>query len=342
MLYVTTRNEHNAYTAHRAIHTPKGTDGGEFVPFRMPEFTSEEIAALQEKSFGQCVADMLNRFFSCGITGWDVEFVAGRHAAKLKALPHRVMVAELWHNVDGSYDHLEAALARRIIDSGDAPNSWVRIVIRLSVLAGLYGMMLREGYITNNQVFDVAVPTGDFTMAMSVWYLRRMGFPVANIICCCNDNSAVWDLMRHGEMKTVSMVKHTVTPLVDSNIPAQLERLISAALGTKEACRYHEVCNDGKVYAPPVGTLETLRKGIQASVVSDQRICSDIPNVYRTGAYLMGPYTALAYGGLMDYRSVSGLSRPALLLADRSVLCDAAFVCKLMDCSVAGLNDMIR
>jgi threonine synthase len=342
MLYVTTRNEHNAYTAHRAIHTPKGTDGGEFVPFRMPEFTSEEIAALQEKSFGQCVADMLNRFFSCGITGWDVEFVAGRHAAKLKALPHRVMVAELWHNVDGSYDHLEAALARRIIDSGDAPNSWVRIVIRLSVLAGLYGMMLREGYITNNQVFDVAVPTGDFTMAMSVWYLRRMGFPVANIICCCNDNSAVWDLMRHGEMKTVSMVKHTVTPLVDSNIPAQLERLISAALGTKEACRYHEVCNDGKVYAPPVGTLETLRKGIQASVVSDQRICSDIPNVYRTGAYLMGPYTALAYGGLMDYRSVSGLSRPALLLADRSVLCDAAFVCKLMDCSVEGLNDMIR
>lgn len=342
MLYVTTRNEHNAYTAHRAIHTPKGTDGGEFVPFRMPEFTPEEIAALQETSFGQCVADMLNRFFSCGITGWDVEVVAGRHAAKLKTLPHRVTVAELWHNVDGSYDHLEAVLARRIIGDGDAPNGWVRIVIRLSVLTGLYGMMLREGYITNNQVFDVAVPTGDFTMVMAVWYLRRMGLPVANIICCCNDNSAVWDLLRHGEMKTVSMLKHTVTPLVDASIPDQLERLVSATLGTKEACRYLEVLNDGKVYVPPVGTLETLRKGMQASVVSDQRICSDIPNVYRTGAYLMGPYTALAYGGLMDYRSVSGLSRPALLLADRSVLCDAAFVCKLMDCSIAGLNDMIR
>jgi threonine synthase len=130
--------------------------------------------------------------------------------------------------------------------------------------------------------------------------------------------------------------------LVDEAVPAQLERLISAALGAKEACRYQEVWDAGKVYTPPVGTLETLRKGMQAAVVSDMRIRSDIPNVYRTGGYLMGPYTALAYGGLMDYRSVSGLSRPALLLADRSVLCDTGIVCQVMGCGVADLNQFIR
>lgn len=342
MLYVTTRNEHDAYTTHRAIHSLKGTDGGDFLPFRMPALTQEEIAALKDVSFGQCVADMLNRFFSCGLTGWDVDFMAGRHAVKMKTLPHRVMVAELWHNVDGSYDRLESALTSRITGTNDAPNSWVRIAIRIAVLTGIYGMMLREGHITNSQVFDIAVPTGDFALPMAVWYVRSMGIPVANIICCCNDNSAVWDLLRHGEMKTVTMVKHTATPLVDEAVPAQLERLISAALGAKEACRYQEVWDAGKVYTPPVGTLETLRKGMQAAVVSDMRIRSDIPNVYRTGGYLMGPYTALAYGGLMDYRSVSGLSRPALLLADRSVLCDTGIVCQVMGCGVADLNQVIR
>jgi hypothetical protein len=45
---------------------------------------------------------------------------------------------------------------------------------------------------------------------------------------------------------------------------------------------------------------------------------------------------------LQDYRARTGETGYALLLADRSVLCDAAFVSKLMDCSVAGLNDMIR
>ena len=342
MLYVTTRNEHDAYTTHRAIHSLKGTDGGDFLPFRMPALTQEEIAALKDVSFGQCVADMLNRFFSCGLTGWDVDFMAGRHAVKMKTLPHRVMVAELWHNVDGSYDRLESALTSRITGTNDAPNSWVRIAIRIAVLTGIYGMMLREGHITKSHVFDIAVTNADFEQPLAVWYVRSMGIPVANIICCCNDNSAVWDLLRHGEMKTVTMVKHTATPLVDEAVPAQLERLISATLGTKEADRYHLILNDGKVYTAPVGTLETLRKGMQAAVVSDMRIRSDIPNVYRTGGYLMGPYTALAYGGLMDYRSVSGLSRPALLLADRSVLCDTGIVCQVMGCGVADLNQFIR
>ena len=50
MLYVTTRNEHDAYTTHRAIHSLKGTDGGDFLPFRMPALTQEEIAALKEKA----------------------------------------------------------------------------------------------------------------------------------------------------------------------------------------------------------------------------------------------------------------------------------------------------
>ena len=342
MLYVTTRNEHDAYTAHRAIHSETGNDGGGFLPFRMPYFEQEEIAALKEKTFGQCVSEMLNRFFSCGLTGWDVDFLAGRHAAKLRSLPHRVIAAELWHNVEGSYDHLEYALANRVCGADTKPNSWVRIAIRISVLSGIYGMLLREGCISVSQPFDVAVPTGDFEIPMAVWYLRHMGFPVANIICCCNDNSTLWDLLQHGEMKTIVFPKKTVTPLMDQAIPEQLERLICATLGAKEACRYHDIRKDGGVYAPPVGTLETLRKGLQVSVVSDQRIRSDIPNVYRTAGYLMGPYTALAYGGLTDHRSVSGLSRPALLLADRSVLCDPGIVCQVMGCGMAGLNELIR
>lgn len=340
MLYVTTRNEHDAYTAHRAVHTSVGTDGGEFLPFRMPEFSAEEIASLQEKNFGQCVADILNRFFSCGLTGWDVDFMAGRHAVKLTNVTNRVAVAELWHNVEGSYSHLEYVLARKICGD-DTPNSWVQIAIRMAVICGIYGMMLRAGHISVAQKFDAAVPTGDFTMPMAFWYLRGMGLPVANIICCCNDNSAVWDLLQHGQMKTVVPTKKTATPLADFGIPTQLERLICGTLGVKEACRFHEFWQEGHIYTPPVGTLETLRKGMLASVVSSQRVVSAIPNVFSTAGYIMGPYTALAYGGLTDYRAKTGLNRPALLLADRSPLCDNKQVCGAMGWSMTELREKL-
>ena len=41
MLYVTTRNNRDAYTARRALTENRGPDGGFFVPFREPVFTPE-------------------------------------------------------------------------------------------------------------------------------------------------------------------------------------------------------------------------------------------------------------------------------------------------------------
>ncbi len=38
MLYITTRNLHDAYTAHRAITSERCPNGGCFVPFRLPYF----------------------------------------------------------------------------------------------------------------------------------------------------------------------------------------------------------------------------------------------------------------------------------------------------------------
>ena len=64
MLYVTTRNNRDAYTAQRVLRENRGPDGGLYVPFREPVFSREEIDDLKEKSFHQCVAEVLNRLFN--------------------------------------------------------------------------------------------------------------------------------------------------------------------------------------------------------------------------------------------------------------------------------------
>ena len=60
MLYVTTRDNRETYTANRALTESRGPDGGFYVPFRMPVFSEEEIRSLGDKSFGQCVSEVLN------------------------------------------------------------------------------------------------------------------------------------------------------------------------------------------------------------------------------------------------------------------------------------------
>ena len=66
------------------------------------------------------------------------------------------------------------------------------------------------------------------------------------------------------------------------------------------------------------------------SVVNTPRMMDIIPNAYTTHDYILSPYSALAYGGLLDYRAVSGITRRSLILAEKSPLVDRDTVTKAL------------
>ena len=343
MLYVTTRDKHNAYTVSRAIEEDRGPDGGFYLPFRMPRFEPEELAALKEKGFAQCVADVLNLFFSCGLTPWDIEFSVGRYPAKLSFLQQRICVAELWHNQQMAYSGLLRTLVQKIRPhSPDIKlTSWVQIAVRIAVVTGIYGQMLRSGVVETGNVFDVSLPAGDFSAVMALWYVRYMGLPVGNIICSCNENSGVWDLLHLGEVRTDASPVTTTTPESDIPLPEETERLICAALGVEEAVRFCNTREKGGIYRLLPATQDVFRKGMFAAVVSQSRLEGVIPSVYRTAEYIMGPYTALAYAGLSDYRAKTGESRTALLLADKNPISDAKTVISAMNMTLQEVKEIL-
>ena len=332
MLYVTTKNKHDAYTAYRTLHADRGTDGGLFMPFRMVNLDRQQVLELRDKSFGQCVAETLNRFFSCGLTGWDVEFCIGRYPTQTVDVGHRILVAQTWHNQAWDYAWAERTLAEKLC--GDLPEgqvpAWVKIAIRVAFLTGVFGQLLEQGAVSPENPMDVAVPGGDFSIPMSVWYARQMGLPIANIICGCADNSPAWDLLHLGTVKT------------EENMPAFLEQLICETLGHKEAQRYGEVCADGGVYSLLPVEAEKLRRGMFAGVVSQDRVETLISNVYNTDAYILGPKASIAYGGLLDYRAKTGANRMALLLAERSPVCDGDLVAKAMGITKSELREKLQ
>ena len=63
MLYVTTRTKNDTFTAARALAEDRSSDGGLFVPLRLPQFDPAQIRQLGEQSFSQNVADVINLFF---------------------------------------------------------------------------------------------------------------------------------------------------------------------------------------------------------------------------------------------------------------------------------------
>lgn len=321
MLYVTTRNKYDTYTVYKAMHSDRGPDGGLYLPFRFPMLDKEDLLQLKSQTFCQRMAKILNLFFNTQLTAWDVELYGGKNPAKLVPMSHRILVAEVWHNHDLDFAQFEGRLAARICgyeDPGRKPASWVRIAIRIAALFAIYGELLAVEATRPDTVLDVAVSAEDFTAPMAVWYARKMGLPVGNIICSHDDPTA-WNLLHQGEVRT------------DSGMPENLERLVSAAFGVEENLRYCEICKKGRLYVTRPGMLEVLRRGMYATVISRDRLTGLIPSVYRMAGYIMSPQTALAYGGLQDYRATTGENRLALLMSEKSPVCDSKMIAASME-----------
>ena len=344
MLYVTTRGTHDAFTAYRTTHHDTAPDGGFFVPMKMPVFSRSDVLKLSTNSFGQNVAETLNYFFGTKISAWDVDVSVGRRIFAVKSAGHRTLMGQLWNDVHGDFQFTLRSLAGLVTPDipADGPiTNWLEIGIRIAVIFAVFGELLSQGSISIEKSVDVAVPAGSFAMPMALWYARSMGLPIRTVVCGCNENGAVWDLLHRGTFDTGVLAVKTTTPECDFAVPPNLERLIHGTLGPQEALRYWWTNTEGRSYSLEEMDADTLNKGMFAAVVSVARISTIIPSVYRTNRYILDPYGALAYGALSDFRARTGSVGPALVLTEKSPISESAVVSECMHITPEALSAMM-
>lgn len=345
MLYVTTRGTQDAFTAYRTIRQDRGPDGGFFIPMQMPVLSQTDIVKLIQNSFGQNIADVLNLLFGTKITEWDVDVAIGRRGFTTKAAGHRILMGQLWHDSEGGFSWAIRSLAKLVVPErkeGTALFNWLDLGIRLAVVLAVFGELMADGTISRDKGVDVAVTTGSFAMPMALWYARQMGLPIKTLICGCNENGIVWDLLHRGEANTGMLAVKTSTPEADFAIPPNFERLIHATLGQEEALHYWWSCTEGRTYSLTEGDMGVLSKGVFAAVVSMDRVATIIPSVYRTNRYVLDPYGALAYGALSDYRARTGSAGQALVFTEKGPLCEAVSVAKCLNISQQELKRILN
>ena len=342
MLYVSTRNRNETYTAARALSEDRCPDGGFYVPIRLPYFDKSDISCLKDRSFSQNVAEIINLFFGTRLDSWSVEFAIGRYPVKTVNLSGREAVAETWHNPSWKFERLARGIEKAILQSdriSPVPSDWLMVATRIAVLFGIFGELIRDGM---EMPVDVALPNGDFSGPMAARYAREMGLPIGNILCCCNDNNGSWRLLHKGEIRTEGIPIPTATPACDHVVAKDLERLVSDVLGGKAAAGFAHACAQGNtVYLEPEQQA-ALRKGMYAPVTGFRRLESAVSNLYQNYGYLPDPCTALCYSGILDYRSVTGEGRKVLIISEESPGYSFAFLAKCLGLSPWELKNRMK
>lgn len=300
MLYVSTRNKIDTYTAYRAMHEGFAADGGCYVPFHLPIFTVEEITAMQSQPCCDTIVQVLNFLFGVHLTGPEIELLIGRTPFRLEPMTHKLQMVEFWRNPEMSAQYLLNALYGQMTDSvGRKPTGWARIGIWVALLFGLLAAMENE-----TEKYDIAVDTGDFSLVTAIRFAKHMGFPAELTICSCNDDSNLWDLLNRGECAVST----------DSN-SAYWEAALHTILGADAALEYASACTNRKSYCIDELQQRALQDVLFASVVSGSRIDVVKSSIQRTNEYNAGKDAALAFGGLQDYRSATGVSKETLILS---------------------------
>lgn len=304
MLYVSTRNTTDTFTAHHALHEAFAPDGGIYVPFHLPEFSSADLLRMRENSCCNTIAELLNLFFGTHLTGWDVECVIGRSPFKIESVGQRLIISEVWRNPDSSAKYLLDRLYQ--LSCGDTyigmqPTGWALIAIQISLLFGIYSTM----DISLVEKLDIALPAGDFSEITAIVYSKAMGLPIGLTICACSESSAVWDFICRGELST------------NVNPPVYFEAFIFKMLGAEAVAGYLNACANKRVFFIDETRQATISSAMAASVVSTQRIDSVITGMYQSNKYNMDHNSALSYSALQDYRARSGVNKTTLILAKK-------------------------
>ena len=319
MLYVTTLDRTVTYTAQATLERATGPEGGLFVPMTLPQYDRKGLAAVLALPFWDCVASILNQFFPLRLQGSSLQGTEGVLPEPVY-IRYKIAVAELWDRKTGSFQGLRSDLCDRLGSKLRSRGNWPFVAVDIALLFGLYGAACRSGWLRRGEPVQLAMASGEFTMPVAAWYARRMGLPLGDVICVCNENSAPWELLHRGELRLSSDCASTRLPLLDIGLPCNLERLVSQTLGTHTAELYGAVRSRRGTFSLNPEQQASLRAGFSVSVVSADRPGALIPRIFSTSDYLLSPYGALVYGGLMDYRALTGEGAPALLLAEESPL----------------------
>ena len=149
--------------------------------------------------------------------------------------------------------------------------------------------------------------------AMAAWYARKMGLPIGKIICACNENDYVWDLVNRGELNTSYISK---TEDSCKEYPVFLEQLIFELFGRDECGQFLEKCTSRCSYRISDELQTVLRESIAAAVVWKSRVESIIASFYSTNAYTLNADAAHAFGAVQDIRACGGENRIALIFGD--------------------------
>mgnify|MGYP000846395421 CR=1 FL=1 len=190
-----------------------------------------------------------------------------------------------------------------------------RLAPQIAYYFGAYAQLVSMGEIAEGEPINFVVPTGNFGNILAGYYAKRMGLPVARLICASNRNNVLTDFFHSGEYSLKRPFYKTMSPSMDILISSNLERLLFELTGRDPhmvAAMMKQLRETG---AYDIG--ETARHALEADFwadwCSEEETTACIRKTFETKGYLLDTHTAVAAGVYEKYRKMGDATKTVIV-----------------------------
>ena len=319
MLYATTRNSQETFTAHWAMTGDRAPDGGFFVPYRQPYFEKSHLDDFLSMSFLEVTAEVLNVIFGTKLTHWDLLFSGGSSPVRMERIDRRTFSGERWRNTGWTFSSYARQIMKLISGEEGDLSIWGEIGVSAAVLFSMVMELRKAEILKPDETITVAAAAEDPKIAVSCLYAKAWGLPIGHVVCGCLESRGLWSLIHDGQMQTDFLEP-------DSKTVDGLEMLLNAEASQAEVGRFLYNVKRGRAYVLQEPLKKKFHGDLSAAVIGGRRILETLPGIYQTHGCIPGVDGALAYAALLDHRAVTGSGNLGLILSDRSPALDGEIV----------------
>lgn len=205
------------------------------------------------------------------------------------------------------------AIAERLAQNGkmfSSANSinWGRLAPQIVYYISTYAELVKNEEIAMGDLINVVVPTGNFGNILAAYYAKRMGVPIAKLICASNANNVLTDFIKTGVYDRNRSFYATASPSMDILISSNLERLLYALCGEddKQIVEWFDSLSKTGKYEVSETVKAQLSAEFYGGYCDDAQTKATIKAVFDKYSYLCDTHTAVAVKVYEDYKRETG------------------------------------
>ena len=190
--------------------------------------------------------------------------------------------------------------------------NWGRLMPQIVYYMSAYADLVASGSAAAGDAIDVCVPTGNFGNILAAYYAKRIGTPIARLVCASNENNVLTDFINTGVYDIRNRrLSLTPSPSMDILVSSNLERQLFELCG-RDASRVRAWMADlsrDRRFEVDDDTRARLQELYIAGCVDNDACLTEIGRVFAEKHYLLDPHTAVALKVAQGARS----ERPMLV-----------------------------